>query len=200
MALVLNGSANTIGGLAVGGLPDGIVDTDMLAAAAVTDIKRGPGTILQQVQTTATGNVSSSSASDIVASGHICSVTPKQTGSKFLVEANNISGHFNETSTTNPGALYYIYVSVNSGSYANVTTSNVANVHTNGDIGQWINVPISFSFLASPSYSAGQTVAFQTYFRRGGGDSTNVTFYYAHGGHADMNNQVRTLTVTELAQ
>ena len=33
MALVLNGSANTIGGLAVGGLPDGIVDTDMIASS-----------------------------------------------------------------------------------------------------------------------------------------------------------------------
>tara|TARA_R100000781_G_scaffold15890_1_gene13062 strand:- start:95 stop:700 length:606 start_codon:yes stop_codon:yes gene_type:complete len=39
MALVLDGSANTIGGLAVGGLPDGIVDTDMLAANAVTAAK-----------------------------------------------------------------------------------------------------------------------------------------------------------------
>ena len=39
MALVLNGSANTIGGLAVGGLPDGIVDTDMLAANAVATAK-----------------------------------------------------------------------------------------------------------------------------------------------------------------
>ena len=32
MALVLNGSNNTIGGLAVGGLPDGTVDDDTLAA------------------------------------------------------------------------------------------------------------------------------------------------------------------------
>ena len=39
MALVLNGSANTIGGIAVGGLPDGIVDTDMLAANAVATAK-----------------------------------------------------------------------------------------------------------------------------------------------------------------
>ena len=35
MALVLNGSNNTIGGLAVGGLPDGVVDTDMVAANAI---------------------------------------------------------------------------------------------------------------------------------------------------------------------
>ena len=39
MALTLNGSTNTIAGLAVGGLPDGIVDTDMLAANAVTSAK-----------------------------------------------------------------------------------------------------------------------------------------------------------------
>ena len=39
MALTLNGSANTIAGLAVGGLPDGIVDEDMLAANAVATAK-----------------------------------------------------------------------------------------------------------------------------------------------------------------
>jgi hypothetical protein len=39
MALTLNGNNNTIGGVAVGGLPDGIVDTDMLAANAVTAAK-----------------------------------------------------------------------------------------------------------------------------------------------------------------
>ena len=41
MALTLNGSANTIAGVAVGGLPDGIVDTDMLATDAVTAAKIG---------------------------------------------------------------------------------------------------------------------------------------------------------------
>ena len=35
MAIVINGSTNVISGVAVGGLPDGIVDTDMLAANAV---------------------------------------------------------------------------------------------------------------------------------------------------------------------
>ena len=45
MALTLNGTANTISGLAVGGLPDGIVDTDMLAANAVVTGKITDGTI-----------------------------------------------------------------------------------------------------------------------------------------------------------
>ena len=41
MALTLNGSNNTIAGLAVGGLPDGIVDADMIATDAVTAPKIG---------------------------------------------------------------------------------------------------------------------------------------------------------------
>ena len=43
MALTLNGSANTIGGLAVGGVPDGTIDTDALAASAVTTAKISGG-------------------------------------------------------------------------------------------------------------------------------------------------------------
>ena len=39
MALVFNGTTNVISGVAVGGLPDGIVDTDMLAANAIETAK-----------------------------------------------------------------------------------------------------------------------------------------------------------------
>ena len=154
------------------------------------------GKILQVAQTTASGDVSSSSASDIVASGHICSVTPVATGSKFLVTAENISGHFNRNSASNSGCLYYIYVSVNSGTYANVTSSTLKNVYADGSTGNWINVPISFNFLASPTYSAGQTVAFQTYFKRT--PNSSGVFYYNHAG-ATPSDQVRTLTVIEVA-
>jgi len=197
MTITINGNG-TVTGISVGGLPDGIVDTDMIANAAVTDVKRGPGSILQVAQTTATGDVSSSSASSIIASGHICSVTPKQTGSKFLVTADGISGHFNRVSTTNHGCRYFIYVSVNSGTYANVTSDLVQTVYVNGDTGAWLNPPLGFSFWAAPSYTSGQSVAFQTYFQRGQGDSSGVTFYYNHGGSGGQN--VRTLTVMEVAQ
>ena len=39
MAITIDGSANTIAGLAVGGLPDGSVDADTLATNAVTNVK-----------------------------------------------------------------------------------------------------------------------------------------------------------------
>ena len=45
MAITINGSANTIAGVAVGGLPNGIVDNDTLAANAVTSAKITDGTI-----------------------------------------------------------------------------------------------------------------------------------------------------------
>ena len=43
MAISINGSTNVISGVAVGGLPDGIVDADMLAANAVTAGKLATG-------------------------------------------------------------------------------------------------------------------------------------------------------------
>ena len=39
MAITIDGSANTVAGLAVGGLPDGTVDTDTLASNSVTNVK-----------------------------------------------------------------------------------------------------------------------------------------------------------------
>ena len=49
MAIQINGNG-TITGLSVGGLPNGIVDTDMLAAGAVTKTKQGPGSVIQWIQ------------------------------------------------------------------------------------------------------------------------------------------------------
>ena len=51
MPIAINGSG-TVTGVSVGGLPDGIVDTDMLANGAATAAKRGAGSILQVVQAT----------------------------------------------------------------------------------------------------------------------------------------------------
>tara|TARA_R100000734_G_C3278639_1_gene72805 strand:- start:51 stop:671 length:621 start_codon:yes stop_codon:yes gene_type:complete len=43
MAIAINGSTNVITGISVGGLPDGIVDADMLASNAVTSAKLASG-------------------------------------------------------------------------------------------------------------------------------------------------------------
>ena len=49
MPIAINGSG-TVTGISVGGLPDGIVDTDMLASGATTAPKSAGRKILQVVQ------------------------------------------------------------------------------------------------------------------------------------------------------
>ena len=48
MPIAIDGSG-TLTGISVGGLPDGIVDTDMLAAKAATAAKIGDGGVIQVV-------------------------------------------------------------------------------------------------------------------------------------------------------
>ena len=98
MALSLNGLSNTIGGLAVGVVPDGTIDADALAANAVTGGKLASGVggkILQVVQSTdndATTTSTSTSYVDITGtdetgSGSVfeCNITPASASSKILV-------------------------------------------------------------------------------------------------------------------
>ena len=91
MAITINGNG-TIGGVSVGGLPNGVVDTDMIAAGAVTAVKRGSGAILQVVQATKTDTASVTGATfgDV---GLSASITPLSSSNKILVLVQaNISG------------------------------------------------------------------------------------------------------------
>ena len=89
MAIQINGNG-TITGISVGGLPDGIVDTDMLAAGAASGTKLAlpSGSVIQTVSTNFTGtssvSVSDASLSDTPAS---VTITSTAANSKFLVSA-----------------------------------------------------------------------------------------------------------------
>jgi len=85
MPVTINGNG-TITGVSVGGLPDGIVDTDMLAANAVTAAKRGAGAILQAVSTTKTDTSSTYAGSGgYHDSGLSVSITPSNSSNKILI-------------------------------------------------------------------------------------------------------------------
>ena len=86
MPIAINGSG-TITGLSTGGLPDGSVDTDTLADAAVTAAKRGTGAILQVVQgyTSTEVEVTTTTFTD---TGLTATITPTSTTSKILVLVN----------------------------------------------------------------------------------------------------------------
>tara|TARA_B100000287_G_scaffold317406_1_gene301117 strand:- start:292 stop:888 length:597 start_codon:yes stop_codon:yes gene_type:complete len=98
MALVLNGSANTIGGLAVGGLPDGSVDTDTLADGAITAAKKGSGSVLQVVskQDNTHSEKTNTSFEDIP--GMSLAITPTAASNKILIQATLCISKYNNHS------------------------------------------------------------------------------------------------------
>ena len=90
MPIAINGSG-TLTGISVGGLPDGIVDADMLAANAVTAGKLASGVggkILQVVQTVKLDTFSSTSLSDVDVPGFSVAITPSSSSNKVLVMVN----------------------------------------------------------------------------------------------------------------
>ena len=86
MPITINGNG-TVTGVSVGGLPDGIVDTDMIAANAVTAAKRGAGAILQVVTTTDTSDYSTT-GNTYVQGPETASLTLANSSNKVLVIAN----------------------------------------------------------------------------------------------------------------
>ncbi len=154
------------------------------------------GTVVQSAITAASGGISSSSDGPN-ATGLIVSMTPRLVGSKFFTILSGVSSHSNKTSSDNHGCIYYMYVSVGGGSYENVAANMTGSHHINGDLGAWVDIPLTITYLASPSYTAGQTVAFQPYYSRNSGGSG--TQYFHHNGHSNAANQVYNLTVLEIA-
>ena len=87
MAITINGTG-TITGISTGGLPDGIVDTDMLATDAVSAAKIGSlpaGSILQVQSTTKSDTFSATLSSETDITGMSVNITPSSTSSKVLV-------------------------------------------------------------------------------------------------------------------
>ena len=165
------------------------------SAASVTDAPAG--SVVQSATTTASGAVATSSDGPN-ASGLITTLTPRLSGSKFLTILSGVTAHSNKTSADNHGTIYYMYVSVAGGSYANVAANVTGSHHIDGALGAWIDIPLTMSYLSTPTYTLGNTVAFQPYYGRNTGGSS--TMYFHHAGHSAAASQVYNLTVLEIAR
>ena len=173
MPIAINGSG-TITGVSVGGLPDGIVDTDMIAANAVTAPKRGTGAILQVVQGYDTNFTrAATSSSSYVATTHSVTITPTQANSKILI---TFSGDANNNGNGNY-LLITVFRSVNGGTFSDISELGQSGGNSNGFMivngsSSRIEVPFCINFLDSPSYSVGNAIVYKIYFKgnTGGGN------------------------------
>jgi hypothetical protein len=195
MPIAINGSG-TVTGVSVGGLPDGIVDTDMIAAGAVTAPKKGAGSILQVVSSVLDpgSNNYASTSSTPAASGLITTITPSAAGSKFIIYQGGNALHLNE-SVSNRGIKLYIYASVAGGSYANVASDHIMSAHVFTTT--TLDFPYSHMFHATVSYSLGQTVAFQTYYVRGAnsGNGSQQSYYWHHNGGSGQDTRIQQIVM-----
>ena len=132
MPITINGNG-TITGVSVGGLPDGIVDTDMLAANAVATAK-----IADDAVTDAKENLSGSlkawinydgSGNSIRASYNIASVTDNGTGDyTFFIDTDFSDVNYCWTGTTTTATGTEQIVRVTGFSSASSSTSNNAHL------------------------------------------------------------------------
>jgi len=171
MAITINGNG-TITGVSVGGLPDGIVDTDMIAASAVTPAKSTitGGKVLQIVQNATTTRLQTTSGTFVATYG-VVTITPTAASSKILIQFAGIAN----TEAANRGVFLTVYRSINSGTAVNIAPqgSNFSGGENNnhgftGNIrgsGARLQAPFFINYLDSPSYSVGNAIEYKLYAR-----------------------------------
>ena len=192
-----NGNTGVITGIAVGGLPDGIVDGDMLASGV-------GGKTLQVVQVIKKDVQSHTGTSFVDISNFNPSITPTGTNSKILLDIC-IQG-----SSNGSGALN-VYRSIGGGSYAQLTDF-IGDQHANSSNairttmsagGQDVDSFESFAMkiLDTPSYSSGQAVAYKIQI----GSPYHSTYIWYINRSAYLSNLsydrsvISTFTLTEVA-
>jgi hypothetical protein len=174
MAITIDGDG-TITGVSVGGLPDGIVDTDMIAAGAVTAAKRGAGAILQVVHVAKADLFSVSGSQGNFSTVFSAQITPSSSSNKILVtwtcnlsctSANFMMGIRILRDSTAVGIGDALDSRTRSGA-SNLMCSNTIS-----------NVQGAQSFLDSPS-----TTSQVTYNLQVGGESDSGTLIVNRNGH-----------------
>ena len=155
MAIALNGSTGVITGVSVGGLPNGIVDTDTLATDSVTAAKilSLPAGSILQVVSMRTSTQTTLSTSSWVDTAITLNITPSSSSSKVLILANAI-GLIKRDQNTKGGLRLVRGSSTGLSSMDENWAYNNATQHNSvGGVG--------FTYLDSPSTTSATTYKVQ---------------------------------------
>jgi len=198
MPVTINGNG-TITGVSVGGLPDGIVDTDMLANGAVTAAKRGTGAILQVVQTVKTDTFSTDHQTQVDVTGLNVSITPTSTSNKILVTYDlNISlanGSY-QASVFLFRDSTQIYLGDTEGSRKRVSNYIMT---TNDGTGHQQYYPVHGEFLDSPATTSATTYKIQVFGHNSSGNTLMVNRSTYDADNANVYRTVSQITAKEVA-
>jgi hypothetical protein len=186
MAITINGTGS-ITGLTAGGLPDGSITTDDLAANAVTAAKLAAGAggkILQVVQTVKTDTFSDTQSPQFTdwvdVTGLSVSITPASTSNKILVlaQVSVVAAAAQPFAARLLRGSTAIHIADTSGSRTPATVS------ARQESGQSL-AALPITFLDSPSTTSATTYKIQVaaestvYVNRTGSDSDASSYYRA---------------------
>ena len=172
MPITINGSG-TVTGISVGGLPDGIVDTDMIAANAVTSNrlalegvtkdKQGPGSIVQCLQVTKTDTWSSSSSNTWHSiTGLAGLITPTTNTNKILVIVS--LGKFHSTGGSH--AIKYDRTIAGTGTTSSVGIGDAASSRPQ----------VSFGTYGDDIYNSNHAAAYSHHFLDSPATTAEITY------------------------
>jgi len=185
------------------GTPSGIILTNATAvpASQITGSRAIPvstvpaGSVIQVVQYESTPAASATTSTSFVTSNLIdVPITPVAANSKILISIENYIMHVNGDAD-NWGGGTMIYRAIAGGSYAAVaSTSNpLDGMYINAQpTGAWKDCVGKSIFLDTPSYTLGQTINYQLWFRK---SSRGSGGWYVHhtGGLATYVGTTRVL-------
>ena len=159
MAITINGNG-TLTGVSVGGLPDGIVDTDMLAAGAATQAKRTYGSkeIVQYISAPYSdiNNRHSESAGAMESTGNHVDITPTNASNLII-----IGGYMNVYSDNTNEHEFAIHNGSSNDSTYKTWTANLGG-------GPWIQQ----NFFYKQTAGTTSAMTFTLYHRKSGGSGT----------------------------
>ena len=193
MPITLNGSG-TITGVSVGGLPDGIVDTDMIAANAVTAAKSSGRNILQVVNSISSTPKTISATTTYTDTDITDSITTTAANSKILVLGS--LAYDTARNNNDCGARFRLVRTISSTSTMFFESNSDRNVgFYDGDssnhsrlYGQW---PVNFHDSTIGSIAAGTTITYKLQART---ENTNLS----EDVRINHGNKVSTLILLEI--
>ena len=171
MAISINGSTNVISGVAVGGLPDGIVDADMLASNAVTAGKLASGVggknkQYKYVQSSTELTTTSSSYQDLSSTFSVA-ITPTS-ASNLLLCRFAVQTNVYETSASDANALIAL---TDDGASSYLMEAEIRGYDYGGN-GMYLNHPLCFEHVKVAGNTNARTYSIR--FRVVGGDQITI--------------------------
>ncbi len=203
MAITINGNG-TVTGISVGGLPDGIVDTDTLANNAVqtaklhddalTAAKMPSGTSLQTVSNPAGSSDINVTSDSWTNTGHTATITTLAANSKILVELTGGGWHDNGNNQATINITFernFDGGSYSSPSNAKAGASEYGLMRMSADGENWNIGPYACSLLDSPAQAVGTVIIYRVIIKK---DSSNGNSQYQSNDRG-----MPMLTLTEIA-